>query len=249
MQRPVLLQVCQPAQSDADSVSGREAVSAGFDGIEIVLEGSHEPASLTAESGAPIVAVAATCASTDLAGGVAEISSLLRRTALCHARCLNLTFPPVATRATEGGFARYQEAVNFASRVLHALRYEAEGVGVAIGVEAATGGCWLSPVELREIINEANSSAVGVCLDAARVARIGSPVDWIATLGHRLSCVRVQVTDSAQGGGSSVEDDAGAIASALDAARYKGPVIISGRGEAEELSGFASRLGLGGRMP
>ena len=249
MQRPVLLQIRQPAQSDADSVSGREAVSAGFDGIEIVLQGSHEPAVLPAESGAPIVAVAATCTSTDLAEGVAEISSLLRCAALCHARCLNLTFPPVAAGAAEHGFTRYQEAVNFAARALHALRYEAEGVGVAIGVEAATGGCWLSPVELREIINETNSSAVGVCLDAARVARIGSPVDWIATLGHRLCSVRVQVTDSPRGDGASVDGNSGAIASALDAARYEGPVIISGRGEAVQLSSCASRLGLSGRMP
>ena len=48
----------------------------------------------------------------------------------------------------------------------------------------------LSPVELREIIDEANSASVGVCIDVDRVAQVGSAADWITTLRHRVHVVR-----------------------------------------------------------
>ena len=171
------------------------ALSKGFDGVEIALpDVEMSPREPYAKPGTGVVAAAAACRSIDVACGLAEVSTLLRMAATRGATRLNLTLPPVDGCEGGSGFLRYQDGLNFAYRVFYDLRHEAESAGVAIAVEAATGGGLLSPVELREIINQANSSAVGVCLDVARVSRVGVVGDWIATLGYRVKSVRVAST-------------------------------------------------------
>lgn len=64
-------------------------------------------------------------------------------------------------------------------------------MGVALALDAPSCGCLLSPVELREVIDTANSSAIGACLDLGKIAALGSPADWVTTLGHRVHAVRV----------------------------------------------------------
>ena len=194
------------------------ALSEGFDGVEIVLPGvgGATSASLVkAEEG--VIAVAAACRSADVACGLAEVSTLLRMASANRASCLNLTIPPVDGCPGGSGFLRYQDGLNFAYRVFHDLRHQAEADGVTIAIEAAAGGCLLSPVELREIINQANSPYVGVCLDVPRVSGIGVAEDWIATLGYRIKSIRVGSTDK------SARDS---LAVALDSAGCDGPLII-----------------------
>ncbi len=155
--------------------------------------------------GMKIRAVAARCIATDIDEAAAEVVSLLSRAASLGAQCLNLTIPPIAKLEHGGaplghatpsvpqreGFASYQEALNLAYQLLHRVRMDAEGSGVVVALEAGRGGCLLSPVELREIIDAANSWAVGACVDAASVAPFSSPADWIRTLAGRLHAVRL----------------------------------------------------------
>ena len=230
--RSILFHVKQSGTLESPTAALANALSKGFDGVEIALPDVEESPD-TPKANAGVIAVVATCRSTDVAGGLAEVSTLLRLAAMCRATCLNLTLPPVDGCEGGSGFSRYQVGLNFAYRVLYDLRHEAEGAGVGVAIEAATGGGLLSPVELREIINQANSSAVGTCLDVARVSRVGVVEDWIATLGNRIKSVRVDLSD---------HSELDSMVAALDAIGYEGPVIVRGAPDPNRLRSAVARL-------
>lgn len=152
-------------------------------------------------STARIGAVSTCCESGSVENEVPRVARLLRCAAETGATVLNLSIPHLAdpgdgpsaaNRQRQACFARYQDTLNFTYELLHRLRLEAEAAGVALAVEAPACGALLSPVELRETIDAANSWAVGACVDCDRVAKIGeSPADWLATLGHRVHAVRL----------------------------------------------------------
>lgn len=232
--RPILLHVEQSGDAASIRTGIANAVTNGFNGVEIALPNlAVSFASPDAKAEAGVIAVTAICRSTDVTAGLAEVSSMLCLAVTCRATCLNLTLPAVDGCQGGAGFSRYQDGLNFAYRVLYDLRFEAESAGVAIAIEAATAGGLLSPVELREIINQANSPAVGACLDVARVARVGVVEDWIATLGYRIKSLRVEPTE---------ENDLDSLAGALGAVDYDGPVIVKGPRDPGRLRSAVARL-------
>lgn len=234
--RSILQQIERAGDCDAALAALASAMEAGFDGVEIAMPGiAGSPAAPIANADSGVIAVAAVCRSTDVTCGLAEVSALLSQAANCRATCLNLTLPPIDGQDGGAGFARYQDGLNFAYRVLYDLRYEAESTGVAIALEAADGAGLLSPVELREIINQANSPAVGVCLDVARVSRVGVALDWIATLGNRIKSLRVELDHG----------ELDPLANALDAAGYDGPVMVRGTADPDRLRAAVARLASG----
>ncbi len=231
--RPILFHVELSGNADSATLAMVNALTNGFDGVEIAPPEVEEPTIARPKADGAVIALAAACRSTDVESGLAEVSALLRLAATCHATCLNLTLPPVDGCQGGAGFSRYQDGLNFAYRVLYDLRHEAESAGVAIAIEAATGGGLLSPVELREIINQANSPGVGACLDVARVSRVGIVEDWITTLGYRIKSVRVELSD---------EHELDTLAAALDAAGYDGPVIVQGADDPNRHRAAVARL-------
>ena len=110
------------------------------------------------------------------------------------------------------------------------MRFEAEATGVTVALEAATGGCFLSPIEVRELIDAVNSSAIGVCLDLERIGAIGSPLDWIDTLHRRVQAVRY--TEVPCSGGSAAAQTCqvpiDTLIQALDGIPSDCPLILSG---------------------
>ncbi len=174
------------------------------------------------------------CETVDIPSVVETVFAQLRAAASLGAKVLNVGIPPVQQSCQGRGFARYQEGLNFAYEVLHRARHEAEATGVAVALEAADGGCLLSPVELREIIDAANSWAVGACVDAARIAVFGSPADWVRTLQHRVQAVRLSPSldepkHGAAGGGACAEE----FIRSLDDVPPDRPLIVCGE-EAEQ---------------
>jgi len=187
------------------------ARASGFDGVEWVVasdagtlvESLHALAAALPEAANRRCSVAAHVTSTDLEAVVSILNEALEVSGGLGATCLAVTLPPIVTprdpTKTAGAavaFTRYQDHLNFAFQILHRLRFAAERSGVAMAVEGAAGGGLLSPVELREIIDEANSASVGVCLDIDRIAKIGSTADWITTLRHRIRAVRFGRSDA-----------------------------------------------------
>jgi sugar phosphate isomerase/epimerase len=169
---------------------------------------------------------------------VEEVIALLRFGSRLQTQCLNLTIPAIGRGAwprsestgtrdeTVGG---YQDAVNLAYAILARVRFEAEAAGVAIALEAGAGGAFLSPVELRELIDAANSSAFGVCVDVQRIASFAHPEDWLATLGHRVHSIRVpqRVPDGlSQRVRAAGAIDLAAIGAVLDEIEYGRSIII-----------------------
>lgn len=89
--------------------------------------------------------------------------------------------------------AGYSPAINTAYATLRDLRHSVEASGTLLTLDAGRNGLFLSPVEMRDVIDAANSWAIGACLDLALVSCFSRPADWVTTLGRRLHAVRLEV--------------------------------------------------------
>ena len=239
MQRPLLLGVDGPSTLIALREHAARASSDGFDGVEwmhptgpLLLQPGSSP--VPHDETLHVGAVAIRCESIDVPTAMEGVLSQLHAAAALGARVLNLRIPPVGPSDGGESFGRYQDGLNFAYELLHRVRHEAEATGVAVALEAADGGCLLSPVELREIIDAANSWAVGACVDAARIALFGAPADWVRTLRHRVQAVRMSPSldeskHGAAGGGACAEE----FIRSLDDVPPDRPLIVCGE-EAEQ---------------
>ena len=243
MQRPIAFRIL-PGQDEAGVRTQCErAVSAGFDGIDLPVELPSAPGGASEESvrghllsgsmpgDLKVVSIAASCSTCEVGPAIEEVRALLHQAEELQARCLNLTIPPLRSGDEGFGFSRYQDALNFAFRLLHEARYEAESTGVPCALEVPADGCLLSPVEARETIDQGASWAVGTCLDVNRIARIGSPADWLATLRRRVHSLRVAFTSEVAAGLTERREpgsDFASLSALLDEVSYEGPVIASG---------------------
>lgn len=178
----------------------------GFDGVEWDLRVGTESAAVTLNVLANSIssrpprpcAVACRCDTTNAGDAIHALNAVIDTCDPLDAVCLNVTLPPIVGVCcdhngadAQAGFRSYQEHLNFTFTLLHEVRFTAEQHGVVVAVEAASGGGLLSPVELRELLDKANSGSVGACLDVARLSQIGSPADWMETLRHRVGTVRM----------------------------------------------------------
>ncbi|UCG16184.1 MAG: sugar phosphate isomerase/epimerase [Phycisphaerales bacterium] len=103
-----------------------------------------------------------------------------------------LVVEPAVVRSASSGpdnACSYVHALNGTHAALQRLRFAAERRGVSIAVTAARNRFLLSPVELRDLIDEQAAPNVGACLDVAACAAFGRPEDWIHTLGPRIRCL------------------------------------------------------------
>ena len=82
----------------------------------------------------------------------------------------------------------YQRAIEAISQLVPV----AEKLGVAIAVENVWNKFLLSPVEMREFIDNFNTSQVGVYFDVGNVLLTGYPDQWIRILGSRIKRVHIK---------------------------------------------------------
>ncbi len=99
-----------------------------------------------------------------------------------------LVVPGLVTEETP-----YDQAYERAQEALRQLLPDAERLGVKIGVENVWNKFLLSPLEMRQFIDELGSPYVGAYFDAGNVLVMGFPDQWIRILGKRI--VRVHVKD------------------------------------------------------
>ncbi len=234
MKRSVGIFIERGVASDGWARAAEDVLSAGFDGVELTLGplpeadgdacagASDKKLTALARLDGGVVAVAIRCATTDVEAAMARVNAVLGAAGSAKARSLNVMIPPVGS----GGFAGYQDALNFACGLMREGRYAAEVGGVPLAVEVACGGCLLSPVELREIVDKANSWAVGACVEVGRVCEVGDLGDWLDTLRARVHCVRMACVD----GVWPVAPEA--LRLCLDDVGFGGPVVLGGSGPA-----------------
>lgn len=147
--------------------------------------------------------------------------------------------------------ARYADALARSAAALRRLWPEGEMRGVQIAIENTCSRFLLSPAEMRELVDQVNSPWVTACFDVGNVQHIGYPQDWIATLGRRIS--RVRVRDYKIGPADSDGDcplgdgdvDWAEVTAALRNANYEGPVVYKGAGDPADVSSRMERV-LGG---
>ncbi|MBN2377276.1 MAG: TIM barrel protein [Sedimentisphaerales bacterium] len=92
----------------------------------------------------------------------------------------------------EGGLrGSYEGAFNRLFLGLEELAGQAEEWGVRLALENPGGGLLLSPLEMRDLIDEINSGYVGICFNPAWAGRLGDRLDWMRIFGQRIFAVRL----------------------------------------------------------
>ena len=86
----------------------------------------------------------------------------------------------------------YDVCYQRASEAISQLVPVAEKLGVAIAVENVWNKFLLSPLEMREFIDNFNTSQVGVYFDVGNVLLTGYPDQWIRILGPRIKRVHIK---------------------------------------------------------
>ena len=174
----------------------RQVVSAGFDGVELAISAaapdSPELLRQIACTGR-VLALAARVVSRHPETALKELSGLMRLAREIGAEWLNLSVPGGEGRLSAGSPAPCEAGLHLCHELLHQGRFEAEREGVAIGVEPGAGSPLTSPMELRELIDDSPSWAIGACVDLHRVASFSAAKDWLETLGRRVFVIRVDV--------------------------------------------------------
>ena len=94
----------------------------------------------------------------------------------------------------------YQLVYDRALAAIRELAPVAEKLGVAIGLENVWNQFLLSPLEMRDLIDQAGSTAVGAYFDAGNVLAFGYPDQWIRILGSRIRKVHIKDYRTAVGG-------------------------------------------------
>lgn len=95
-------------------------------------------------------------------------------------------------RDPERPIASYDYVYNKSLEALIELSKFAENVKINIGIENVWNKFLLSPLEMRDFIDEINSPYVGVYFDVGNVVIIGYPEHWIRILGKRIKKVHLK---------------------------------------------------------
>ena len=86
----------------------------------------------------------------------------------------------------------YEDAFNRTLEALQLLAPEAEKLGVSIHVENIWNMFLLSPLEMRQLVDQTGSNSVGFLLDVGNVLQFGFPEQWIRILGKRIREVHLK---------------------------------------------------------
>ncbi|MDW7656135.1 MAG: sugar phosphate isomerase/epimerase family protein, partial [Bacillota bacterium] len=94
----------------------------------------------------------------------------------------------------------YDVVYDRALEALKELAPVAEDLGVAIGLENVWNQFLMSPLEMRGLIDQIGSTAVGAYFDAGNVQAFGYPEQWVRILGSRIRKVHIKDFRSAAAG-------------------------------------------------
>lgn len=120
------------------------------------------------------------------------------------------------------------------NRVIEAMRKlvpECERTGVAIGMENVWNKFFMSPLEMRTVIDTIGSPYIGAYFDVGNVVTSGYPEQWIRILGHRLLSIHLKdfrrAVGTIEGFVDLLEGDVNwpEVMNALRDVGYNGPLI------------------------
>jgi len=113
-----------------------------------------------------------------------HVLAALERTAWLGARVLVLDAPAIVAAD-----CTYAAALNGIHAALQRLRLAAQRFGVELAIAAPQPRFLLSPVELRNLLDQQQDSHTTAALNVPACQQIGFPEDWIHCLGWRIGCI------------------------------------------------------------
>lgn len=91
---------------------------------------------------------------------------------------------------------QYHAALDLAAKSIRELLPAAEELGVSMALENVWNKFLLSPVEMRDFIDQFDSEFVNAYFDVGNILLYGYPVHWIEVLGERITRVHVKDFDT-----------------------------------------------------
>lgn len=143
----------------------------------------------------------------------------------------------------------YVDALARSLDMLTELREDAEDRGVHLAIENVWNRFLLSPVEMRDLIDQVSNPWVGAYFDIGNAMAFGYPQDWIETLGRRIVRVHAKDYDLARPGAAGFacelldgSVDWPAVIGALQVAGYDGPLTYEGQGDPGQIARRLRRI-------
>lgn len=207
-----------PPKPDGSAMSQLEAIRAakalGFDCVELTVEASGGLSLSTTRDEAVAMRRAADAAGIELltlASGLAwgesptDPDAGVRAKAIENSkRCLELCswlgaktllyLPGMVSACFVPSYAPqpYLAVAKRAQEAIEALLPTAERLEVKLAVENVWNRFLLSPVEMRDFIDQFDSEWLGSYFDVGNVLLYGHPEDWVRTLGKRIAAVHMK---------------------------------------------------------
>ena len=218
---------------------------AGFDGIELNVDspgGAHALTMQTTDAdfaairalsekyGLPVVSI-----STSLSGGMSghperwEDYRRLLRKQIEAAKALGAGGILIVPGGMDGTLT-LDGARKISIDFYKSMRSEFEACGIFIGLENVWNGFFLSPYDMKSMIEEIGSPAVGAYLDVGNMLAFSAPEYWVEVLAGHIGCVHIKDYKCADGinSGGTWEDithgsgNWAAVIPALKAAGFDG---------------------------
>ena len=207
-----------PPNADGTPIGQIQAIKAakrlGFDCLELTIEGEGDlscdtprEAALRLRAEADAAGIELLTVASGLAWGVSPtdpdpavraqaIRNAERSLELCSqlgAEAL-LYLPGMVSASFVPDFAPqpYEKVAERAKEAVEALLPIAEKLKVFLAVENVWNRFLLSPVEMRDFIDQFGSEWIGSYLDLGNILQFGHPEDWIRTLGKRIKAVHMK---------------------------------------------------------
>jgi len=90
----------------------------------------------------------------------------------------------------------YQRSFNLVFKSLEILARTADELKVYLALENPADQLLLSPLELRELLNELNNPYIGLAFNPSHARQLGWAIDWLGILGRHCMVMRVPLEDS-----------------------------------------------------
>ena len=179
------------------------AADAGLDGLELTgVDGQAQAEDARAAAGAAGIEISSVMAtshwklplsSTDEAVRVEAVKGVEQSLQVADWASTDtvLVVPGVVDEDT-----RYHAALDLAAKSIRELLPAAEELGVSMALENVWNKFLLSPVEMRDFIDQFDSDYVKAYFDVGNILLYGYPVHWIEVLDERIARVHVKDFDT-----------------------------------------------------
>ncbi len=158
--------------------------------------------------------------------------ALLDRAAWFGAAVVRISCGVLYPRRGVDGLVSYEQAMERMIEGVAALLDRAETLGLTLAIAAGSHRFLMSPLEVRRVVDDFHSSAVGVAVNLNDLQVHGCAHDWLAILGRRVAaiCYTCPPPSTREERAMPPPGNLPRIRQVLEDIGYAGPVIADGVG-------------------